>query len=423
MIQNTRKPDVKEKALKVKEMKQLQQNWLKQRAKSIEESALMKSTVHTGHNSLFLKTSSMLSQQKPKLDELVHNNRSQAKFHKWLKAKRTENADGMKVSHENGRQGNETKVYSKEKYKDTINLDQAHRGRDSDVNLLAVSSAINSPNTSIDPDGGWDSEDDTGEITAAQLCSPEDFETRADDIITKVRAELRSHQKQSSKPIELGGNSQQSAAGSSIADYNAGKQTLSSHVCPLCEKLMMPPDSSPMLLIPCGHTLCTYCCKKTRVCGLCGTSVQSSILNSVLQEIITGFHMKPNQGHHTYSGSKHAIKTDYCEEYQNLLTRQEILQDESGNIHRTVKQLTQKLAREQLQVENIIKKEKDIQSKIRSLQDELQQLMKHRDQYEKNCAELEIQSKQEKNRLLLVQDSLESISHQIEKVKLLAEDL
>jgi len=34
---------------------------------------------------------------------------------------------------------------------------------------------------------------------------------------------------------------------------------IESHACPICYELMLPPEHAPMLLFPCGHTLCSSC--------------------------------------------------------------------------------------------------------------------------------------------------------------------
>ena len=36
-------------------------------------------------------------------------------------------------------------------------------------------------------------------------------------------------------------------------------QEIASHTCPICYELMVPPDHSPMLLFPCGHSFCAAC--------------------------------------------------------------------------------------------------------------------------------------------------------------------
>jgi len=34
---------------------------------------------------------------------------------------------------------------------------------------------------------------------------------------------------------------------------------IESNTCPICYELMIPPNYSPILLFPCGHTFCKAC--------------------------------------------------------------------------------------------------------------------------------------------------------------------
>jgi hypothetical protein len=47
---------------------------------------------------------------------------------------------------------------------------------------------------------------------------------------------------------------------------------LHSHMCKMCSQLMLSPNHTPMLLVPCGHTFCKRCCEgktATRMMSLC----------------------------------------------------------------------------------------------------------------------------------------------------------
>ena len=55
-------------------------------------------------------------------------------------------------------------------------------------------------------------------------------------------------------------------------------------------------EHTPMLLVPCGHTLCKHCSASHSSCRLCGTRVASLTTNIMLQQIIREFHCKSLQG-------------------------------------------------------------------------------------------------------------------------------
>lgn len=57
------------------------------------------------------------------------------------------------------------------------------------------------------------------------------------------------------------------------------------------------------------------------------------------------------------------------------------------------------------------------ESEIERLNAQLAELVSHRSEYERCCDELEIQTKEEQNRLAMVQTSLKSVQQQIEKVR------
>ena len=106
----------------------------------------------------------------------------------------------------------------------------------------------------------------------------------------------------------------------------------------------------------------------------------------------------------------------YKEEFHNLLTRQEILQQESASISKNISKLKSELTKEKQQMESISKEEENIQYKIRALQQQRQVLLEHRNEYERNCEDLEKRRGEENERLYLIKDSLKSIQEQIDKV-------
>lgn len=113
---------------------------------------------------------------------LISSNKSKAKFQNWLKKKQTHENCGIQDTEQNNRSQDDA-VYNSNRYADNYYIDEPyrdHKGSGS-VNVLRVPSS-RSPQFAT-PDPNWNSDDETGEITAAQLLSPDDFDARADDII------------------------------------------------------------------------------------------------------------------------------------------------------------------------------------------------------------------------------------------------
>eukprot|EP01041_Mallomonas_annulata_P012129 gene12129-25453_t len=74
---------------------------------------------------------------------------------------------------------------------------------------------------------------------------------------------------------------------------------LHTHMCKICSKLMTGPESTPIILFPCGHTFCkacvTTCKRKSSHCPYCRTPIESSAVNQSLKTLIDQFVEKRNQ--------------------------------------------------------------------------------------------------------------------------------
>jgi hypothetical protein len=59
----------------------------------------------------------------------------------------------------------------------------------------------------------------------------------------------------------------------------------------ISQDLFLPPDHSPILLFPCGHTFCKICLKtfkqkSGRKCPFCRVKIESQAINISLQNLI-----------------------------------------------------------------------------------------------------------------------------------------
>ena len=93
---------------------------------------------------------------------------------------------------------------------------------------------------------------------------------------------------------------------------------IASHSCPLCEKLMTGPRHTPMAAIPCGHTYCQTCLRDCKKCPTCQTVVQSTAVNTVIQQIITDFKVQKEKERLQKLEEQ---TRQYVEEYQSLALR------------------------------------------------------------------------------------------------------
>lgn len=64
------------------------------------------------------------------------------------------------------------------------------------------------------------------------------------------------------------------------------------YLCPICYEEMLPPNKRPMMLFPCGHSLCSECldayseASGAKKCAVCNTPMKSSAINYALLNAI-----------------------------------------------------------------------------------------------------------------------------------------
>lgn len=171
-------------------------------------------------------------------EHLLSTNKSRARFQNWLKNKQSYDSSDNIDQGVDQEQKASSEVYNSERYTDNCYLDKSYRDHSGsgDVNVLRVPSTR--PPGFASPDQGFNSEDETGEITAATLMSPEDFDSRADDIIAKVKGDMKiTHTRGYDNFEEV----RKSIPGDKTAKNKIShtEGNLSSHVCPTCDKLMV----------------------------------------------------------------------------------------------------------------------------------------------------------------------------------------
>lgn len=368
------------------------------------------------------------------LQQVIASKKSGAKFQNWLKAKEVNDEDLNEDYSDSHSYSNERKPYNSQQYDDNHYTDKAYRDHKgtNEVNVLHVPS--NRSPGFASPETGWGSEDETGEITAATLLSQDQFDSVADSIIARVKGEMgiktQSSKKQNltqsqnvSKDSTHGLQSSKSK-GLHNGDSSSGSE-LSSHVCPICGKVMLPPENNPALLIPCGHTICISCCRRVKFCCICSCAVHNTTANIMLEQIITNFHKQQESADRRRELSKsQAIFNGkkYREELQNLETRREILKEESDNIAHSIRQISLHLRDEHEHVEHILDEERAVNESIHKLQQKLVSLQEKRSLYEEKCDEIQQQSSQEKQRLALVKESIKSIEQEMEKLRIKIDD-
>ncbi len=72
-------------------------------------------------------------------------------------------------------------------------------------------------------------------------------------LAEKIRSELQLEDRAELSKVQAKVN-QEKAQVNKLEGFLA--KEIASHKCPICYELMVPPDHSPLLLFPCGHTFC-----------------------------------------------------------------------------------------------------------------------------------------------------------------------
>ncbi|XP_072179586.1 uncharacterized protein [Diadema setosum] len=125
---------------------------------------------------------------------------------------------------------------------------------------------------------------------------PDAFDRLADQIASRVKAEMREERRDVMNRV---GYTSKSILLDDDDDEHAGSgEKIEAHHCSKCKQLMIAPDHSPTLLIPCGHTFCEACAEDRIKCPTCRTRVTSTTLNATLQDIISATSSSQRGGPH-----------------------------------------------------------------------------------------------------------------------------
>ncbi|XP_078573410.1 uncharacterized protein LOC144860157 [Branchiostoma floridae x Branchiostoma japonicum] len=290
---------------------------------------------------------------------------------------------------------------------------------------------------------------------ARAMLSPDMFDALADQIANRLKVRM-------DKPA-----SREDTGGGQVSQ----ETSIDTHKCQVCSSLMVPPDHRPMLVIPCGHTFCSACVRHTDSCPGCGQEVSSLTCNIMLQQIIMEYKSKRrsntrdhsnlhiSSANHTYAPQKYSGGTsrfeslgedrktvtssvkrrdpgshgngkhkgchgnrgeDYVEKYHTLAVRCEVLETEADEFRDKMEAVAKQLEREQKQVAAIEKQEENLKEQIRMLEEKIISLQSHREGYRDTCDELEGQHFNLASKLSMVEDTLQSLTLDRDKVRILA---
>ncbi|XP_061185741.1 uncharacterized protein LOC133193828 [Saccostrea echinata] len=384
---------------KVQEIQMRQKNWMEQREAALKQKPT--SATKSAEKIAPSKNRTSTKENKPSLTENLgsssNNQMHKERFKSWLASRERREEEDLREREEDL--------------------------REEDVDILRVSSARTPGYASPEP--GWEEtsgnyKDYQQSMIMSQMMSAEDFDAKADNILSRVKYGL----------------DKQDGSGD---DNNKGTSDLSSHYCPICRNIMKGDQHSPLIYVPCGHNTCVSCSKGRQICPCCGSQASSKTRNIMLMQIIEEYHKNKqkfkeeqnskiesneynSQSLETAPRRKRGInKTKYREEYENLKMRQEVLKVEIKDIQGQINSYVKEISAGEKQVLSVKREEEKVIGQIQSLQEKLRALEQHRAQYETDCECTRQAQKEAREKLHQTQDILLTVEIQMEKARLLAE--
>eukprot|EP00698_Gefionella_okellyi_P016523 TRINITY_DN4733_c0_g1_i3.p1 TRINITY_DN4733_c0_g1~~TRINITY_DN4733_c0_g1_i3.p1 ORF type:complete len:283 (+),score=91.76 TRINITY_DN4733_c0_g1_i3:232-1080(+) len=234
-------------------------------------------------------------------------------------------------------------------------------------------------------------------------------------------------------------------------------EELESQVCPVCFDDMAPPKC-PMIVSPCGHTLCNVCLssieKMRKVqCPLCRSDIVTKAVNMALQQVLRIYssraqQLKPQQQQLTgdidldslletsdaaaardeamvrkYArpeAASAAIK--YLREYHNLSSRCSLLSGELQQCQRDYVAVTHYTQQADPVLKQIERDEASLLNQIEQLQEQLKYVRTQKAEQEKRRKETVRLQEQAEAREQMIRDTLEPLLLEREKAKLFVQN-
>lgn len=178
------------------------------------------------------------------------------------------------------------------------------------------------------------------------------------------------------------------SSSSSVSAYLDGE--LESHACSICYELMEPPVRSPILLFPCGHTLCKDClahhlaASRASTCALCRAPIKSQAVNISLQQIIQSMAAKRAalqkqqvQGAREDGVDEETDVSKYVQQYHQYSLRCAVLRTKLQDLDLDQRQAESDLHASQLVSAHLSSEEQLVIERLRAVESELELVRSH----------------------------------------------
>lgn len=217
---------------------------------------------------------------------------------------------------------------------------------------------------------------------------------REDELLVKITEKLAQSLKQKYQRED-----HTTRQTSNVSDGGEESEELvGTHCCGICYEVMLPPERTPMVLAPCGHTFCKRCLQAHRamsVCPYCRSRVQHVAENQALKSLIQMVHearskatdSAPAAADATCAGGKtkdsgaaedaDAVQSKYAEQLELCEFRHKVLSDELVAVRRELEDAQVKKAAVKRSVDHLRAERTRIEDQIEALREQLNLLVSH----------------------------------------------
>lgn len=188
---------------------------------------------------------------------------------------------------------------------------------------------------------------------------------------------------------------------------------IDANTCSICLELMLPPENSPVILFPCGHTFCKTCVNLSekkyslKLCPCCKAKVASTAINYSLQSVIVA-----------YAASKTRPPKQQLQPTQpvgNLALRLNILHEERSDKERQLIALQDNIEVAEAVIEVMRAEEVAVLERLRTVQQELGLVRSKIEEQEDRVADLKRMKAKTSQSLMLIDATIEPLELEVEK--------
>lgn len=161
---------------------------------------------------------------------------------------------------------------------------------------------------------------DEGEISSSSTEEDESFSASFSEKFGEFQSE--NDYKYNSKRYEETGETYSPKCFENKSSNTENGQFMENHYCLGCRQLMYDEKHIPLMVFPCGHSLCSNCISGRSKCQSCNCDIISTEENHSLHTIISKF--KKKQDREELEKKEKKVRK-YLEEYNNLNTRIDLM--------------------------------------------------------------------------------------------------